>query len=281
MNIYVVEDDMNIINILTKIIEERNLGNVIGYSQDGISGEKELVRLNPDIALVDLLMPGKDGLNLIRDVKKINSEIQFIMISQVSSKDMIGRAYEYGVEYYINKPINALEIDNILRKVIEKVEMKKTMDEIQKFIKIGDIASRKNIEEDRKEDIERNINNIMQRIGIVGEIGSEDIVNIISYLIEEDKSMKDFTITELLSKFSENPKSLEQRIRRTAAIGLSNLAYLGLEDYMDQIFVEYSNSLYSFKQVRTEMDYIKGKSKKKGTVNLKKFIEGILFYSLQ
>lgn len=272
-----MEDDINIINILTKIIEERNLGHVIGYSQDGISGEKELLKLNPDIALVDLLMPGKDGLHLIKDVKKANPDIQFIMISQVSSKDMIGRAYKYGIEYYIHKPINALEIDSIIRKVTEKVELKKTMDQIQKFITIGDMSPEKNDEKD----IERKINNIMQGIGIVGEIGSQDIVNIISYLIKDDKSMKDFTITELLSKFTNNPKSLEQRIRRTAAIGLSNLAYLGLEDYMDQIFVEYSNSLYSFKQVKIEMDYIKGISEKKGTVNLKKFIEGILFYSLR
>lgn len=277
MNIYIVEDDMNLINILTKIIEERNLGHVIGYSQDGISGEKELLKLNPDIALVDLLMPGKDGLHLIKDVKKANPDIQFIMISQVSSKDMIGRAYKYGIEYYIHKPINALEIDSIIRKVTEKVGLKKTMDQIQKFITIEDISPEKNDEKD----IERKINNIMQGIGIVGEIGSQDIVNIISYLIKDNKSMKDFTITELLSKFTNNPKSLEQRIRRTAAIGLSNLAYLGLEDYMDQIFVEYSNSLYSFKQVKIEMDYIKGISEKKGTVNLKKFIEGILFYSLR
>lgn len=277
MNIYIVEDDMNVINILIKIIEERNLGNVIGYSQDGLSGEKEIIKLNPDIVLVDLLMPGKDGLHLIKDVKKTNPKIQFIMLSQVSSKDMIGRAYEYGVEYYIHKPINALEIDSILRNVIERIQMKKTMDQIQKFI--GSENSPHKIH--GKKDMESKINNIMQGIGIVGEVGSQDIVNIISYLIENNKSMQDFTITELLSQFTDNPKSLEQRIRRTAAIGLSNLAYLGLEDYMDQIFVEYSNSLYSFKQVKIEMDYIKGISEKKGRVNLKKFIEGILFYSLR
>ncbi len=120
MDIYIVEDDMNIISILEKIIKDRDLGNVIGFSLDGISGEKEILELVPDIVLVDLLMPGKDGIHLIKDIKDSKPNIQFIMISQVSSKDMIGRAYEYGTEYYINKPINALEIDNVLKKVIEK-----------------------------------------------------------------------------------------------------------------------------------------------------------------
>ncbi len=116
MDIYIVEDNMNIINILKKIIRDRELGNVIGFSLDGISGEKEILELNPDIVLVDLLMPGKDGICLINDIKRLKPNIQFIMISQVLSKDMIGKAYECGAEYYINKPINALEIDNVLKK---------------------------------------------------------------------------------------------------------------------------------------------------------------------
>ncbi len=277
MDIYIVEDDINIINILKQIIRERNLGNVIGYSQNGIEGEGEILELNPNIILVDLLMPGKDGLNLIKDIKGIRPNIQFIMISQVSSKDMIGKAYEYGVEYYINKPINALEIDNVIRKVIEKIQMGNAIKEIQKLVKIRDVE---NIGVSNSGNPSEKIIKIMQKVGIIGESGCQDIVDIISYLIQNNKSMKDFTIAELLSKFTDNHKSMEQRIRRTAAVGLSNLANLGLEDYMNEVFVEYSNGLYSFEQIKLEMDYIRGKSKKRGTVNLKKFIDGMVFYSL-
>lgn len=277
MDIYIVEDDINIINILKQIIKDRNLGNLIGYSQDGMEGEMEILELNPNIVLVDLLMPGKDGLNLIKDIKGIRPNIQFIMISQVSSKDMIGKAYGYGVEYYIHKPINALEIDSVIRKVIEKIQMEKAIKEIQKLVKIDDI---KGSEIPNNKSIDEKTNKIMQKIGIIGESGSQDIVEIVYYLIQNNKTMKDFTITELLSRFTNNPKSMEQRIRRTAAVGLSNLANLGLEDYMNEIFVEYSNGLYSFEQVKLEMDFIRGKSKKRGTVNLKKFIDGMIFYSL-
>lgn len=278
MNIYIVEDDINIINILGQIIRDRFLGNVIGFSRDGISGEIEILELNPDIVLVDLLMPGKDGLHLIKEIKKSNPCIQFIMISQVSSKDMIGRAYEYGVEYYVNKPINALEIESVIKKVTEKVKMERAIEQIQKLVKVEDINLIKN--ESPKKNIEERINKIMQRIGTIGEAGSQEIVDVVFYLIKNNKTMNDFTITELLSKFTNQTKSMEQRIRRTAAVGLSNLANLGLEDYMNEIFVEYSNGLYSFEQVKLEMDFIRGKSQKGGTVNLKKFIDGMVFYSM-
>ncbi len=279
MKIYIVEDDINVINILGKIIEDRNLGNLIGFSRDGMTGEREILELNPDIVLVDLLMPGKDGINLVKEIKNLRPSIQFIMISQVSSKDMIGKAYEYGVEYYISKPINALEIDNVIKKVTERINMERAIGEIQRLVNISNIDSEK--VSDNEKDIEIKINKIMQKIGIIGEVGSQDIVDVVSYLIKNNKTMNDFTITELLSKFTDQTKSMEQRIRRTAAVGLTNLANIGIEDYMNEIFVEYSNGLYSFEQVKIDMDYIRGKSNRRGGVNLKKFIDGMVFYSIR
>ena len=279
MNIYIVEDDISIISILRKIISDRNLGNVIGFARDGISGENEILELNPDIVLVDLLMPGKDGIHLVRKVKVLKPYIQFIMISQVSSKDMIGRAYQYGVEYYIYKPINALEIDNVIKKVTEKIKMERAIGQIQRLVKVGDIKSQETSNDEK--DVKEKINKIMQKIGIIGEVGSQDIVDVVCYLIKNDKTMNDFTITELLAMFTDQTKSMEQRIRRTAAVGLTNLANLGIEDYMNEIFVEYSNGLYSFEQVKIDMDYIRGKVKKRGKVNFKKFIDGMVFYSIR
>lgn len=46
-------------------------------------------------------MPGKDGISIVRELKNKYSQVKFIMISKVSSKDMVGEAYKSGVEYYI------------------------------------------------------------------------------------------------------------------------------------------------------------------------------------
>ncbi len=135
--------------------------------------------------------------------------------------------------------------------------MERAIKQIQRLVKAEDIIFKED------SNIDKEINGIMQKIGIIGESGCQDITDIVSYLIENNKSMKDFTIVELLSKFTDQTKSMEQRIRRTAAVGLSNLANLGLEDYINEIFVEYSNGLYSFEQVKLEMDFLRGGSPKK------------------
>jgi len=44
---------------------------------------------------------------------------------------------------------------------------------------------------------------------------------------------------------------------------------------MNETFVEYSNTLFNFEQIKKEMDYIRGKSNIKGSINMKKFLSGL------
>ncbi|NLY85370.1 MAG: response regulator [Tissierellia bacterium] len=278
MRIYIVDDDKNVIKILERIIIDKNLGDIVGSAQDGITALEEIKSLRPDIALVDLLMPGMDGISLVKEIKSIEPNIQFIMISQVSTKDMISKAYESGIEYYISKPIDVIEVQTVIKKVQEKIDINKKLYQIQSlFTNESNISNLDKSEEDSIAGIKR----VMQKIGILGEVGTQDIIKIAKYLIDNNKTMADFTIKELCSKFTDNPKTMEQRIRRTATVGMINLANIGIEDYMNEIFTEYSNGLYNFEQLKIEMDYIRGKSKKRGRVNIKKFIDGIVYYGKQ
>jgi len=277
VKIFIIEDDNNIIKQLEKIIIDRELGQVIGYANDGITGLEEIIDLKPDIVLVDLLMPGKDGISLVKEAKKIHPDMFFIMISQVSSKDMIGKSYQSGIEYYVSKPINAIEVESVIKKVEDKLEMNRKLNQIKSLFS-------NNKDEQKKQKTSSGIEKvkvIMQRIGIAGESGSQDIYNIVKYLIDTKQNVSDFTLKELCSKFTDQPKTMEQRIRRTAMVGMVNLANLGIEDYLNETFIEYSTGLYNFEQIKTEMDYIRGKSKKRGKVNIKKFIEGMVLYTSQ
>lgn len=275
MNIFIVEDDNNIIRVLEKIITDRELGTLLGWANDGINGLIEIQSLKPDIVLVDLLMPGKDGISLVKEAKKMFPDMQFIMISQVTSKDMIGKSYQSGVEYYISKPINAIEVESVIHKVRDKLSMNRKLNQIQSLFTQGQSNQKLEKANNSFEGVKR----VMQRVGIVGEVGSQDIINIVKYLHDTKQNMSDLTVKELCSHFTKQVKTMEQRIRRTATVGLINLANLGIEDYMNEIFTEYSNGLYNFEQIKIEMDYIRGKGKKRGKVNLKKFIDGMVFYS--
>src|SRR3712207_1047856 len=206
------------------------------------------------------------------------------MMSQVTNKEMISKAYESGVEFYINKPVNAIEVEKVLKNVIQSLEMNRTLNRIQNIFQDKDnvtvpVAKKEVKQSNHEEKIHiRKLKLLMQRIGIMGEIGSEDIIRIIDYLISKGETMSNYAMKDLCAMLSDNPKSIEQRIRRTANVGMINLANLGIEDYMNEIFIEYSNGLYNFQQVKREMDYIRGKSKIRGKISIKKFMNGLIFY---
>lgn len=280
MKYFIIEDDKNIIKILSKIIQERNLGELIGHSSDGNSAVEDVKALKPDIVLVDLFIPGKNGIKVVSELNELPNPTLFVMISQVSNKDMIARAYESGIEFYIQKPINAIEVENVLKRVVAYRKKAEKLDHIQKIFEVekADASENYGSKQNRNVNVENKIKSILQKIGVIGESGTQDIIDIVGFLVTSKTDLSSYTIKEICARFGYNSKSVEQRIRRTAAVGLTNLAHLGIEDYMNDTFLEYSNGLYNFSEVKYEMDYIRGKVKNRGKVSIRKFIDGLIIY---
>jgi two-component system response regulator YcbB len=280
MNIYLLDDDKNVLNILKIIIRERGLGQVCGAAQNGYDALEDLPFSKPDIVVSDLLMPEMDGITFIKKARKIWPDAAYIILSQVSTKDMIAEAYEAGIQFYIQKPLNSIEIETVLTNVAKNLTMQRTIEKMQTIFnyEINSDAKRVDYKEEKNRSLQT-VQKILQRLGIAGDTGSKDILVIVEYLLEHPEQMNEATLNDWCSQFSDVPKSMEQRIRRAASSGMVNLAHLGIEDYGNETFSEYSNTLYNFEQVKKEMDYIRGKCDKHGNVKIKSFINGLVLYS--
>ena len=57
---------------------------------------------------------------------------------------------------------------------------------------------------------------------------------------------------------------------------MSNLSHLGIEDFMNETYTLYSGTLFSFEDVKAEMDYLRGKRSSGGKGSIKKFIDGLM-----
>lgn len=278
MRFYIVDDDINIVRILEDIIEDKKLGSVVGYSYDGDTALKEILEIKPDIVLVDYLMPNKDGASLTKEIRKNNSEIYFIIISQVSDKEMIAESYTSGIEFFITKPINIIEVEKVIKSVSEKIEMARAISNIKGMLRL-DSKPGKITTFQRDRQINR-VKYILSNIGILGEKGSYDIIKICEYMIENKKDKYIiYDINEICSKLGENSKIMKQRMRRAIVKGIRNIANTGIEDYMNDCFVKYSSSLFDFESVKAEMDFIRGKRNSCGKINVVKFIENLLIQS--
>jgi two-component system response regulator YcbB len=271
--VYIVDDDIAVVKALENIIEDKDLGNVVGFNTDGVEAVKEIKNLIPDIVLVDFLMPKIEGVELVKKIREENLDIKFVMISQVDSKDMVGKAYKSGIEFFINKPINIIEIERVIKNVSRTLQMDRKLKSIESLFRKEKEVER---QDNRIDKDELYIKSILSRLGIMGEKGSEEILKICNYLIKSKSSIMDVKLKKLCDIIFENPAAAEQRIRRAVKKGLSNMANLGIEDYLNETFTRYSNRLYDFQEVRAEMDYIRGKSKTPGRISVRKFIDGLM-----
>ena len=278
MRFYIVEDDPNIIRILKKIISDCDLGTVIGESTDGKIALEEINLMKPDIALVDLFIPSLDGISLIQ---QMDDSVSSIMISQVSAKDMIGRAYEAGIKFFIQKPINAVEVRSVIDRVKENIESGRKLSQIRSMFSIVQNDTMTSISMSMPLEVpfdnthEDQVVTTLKNLGIVGESGADAIITSVSWLIDNPNALNEMSLKKFFNRFSDHPKSFEQKIRRTAAVALNNLAYMGIEDYGNPVFQDYAHVLYSFKEVRVEMDGIRKKDDDHGKVNIRKFLEGL------
>lgn len=273
MEIYIVEDDISVINILEDIIENNDLGEICGSTEGEPANVDEIMSAHPDIVLVDFLMPDKDGVQVVKELRERGCRAKCIMISQVSAKELVGKAYDAGVEFFISKPINIIEVKSVIRNVIAQIQNEKTLGNIKKMF-MAEIAEMP--KEKTDDGYGRKVLYILNRLGMSGEKGGNDILKICQYLHGNGKPISQVSIGQLCELLSDAPKNMEQRIRRAIAVGMSNIAHLGIEDFMNDTFTSYSSTLFPFEEIRAEMDFIRGKRKYGGKVSIKKFIDSLM-----
>lgn len=275
MKYYLIDDEIGIVKTLENIIEAKNLGEVIGYSTEPLKGQEEIVSMRPDIVLVDLLMSNMDGISLVREIKKIRPEIGFVMISKVTDKNMVEQAYSAGVEFFIHKPINLIEVEKVLRNVADKLKMNSIMVNIRGMFE----ENQDSRNEKKAEDTMQEIHLFLGLLGMTGEKGTADIMDVCRYLEEHDESYTKDVLLQVAEKKGDSARNVEQRMRRAIKKGLNNVAIRGIDDYSSEVFQVYANYVFEFRDIKDEMDNIKGLTPGGGRVNISKFIEGLLLYA--
>lgn len=288
---YIVDDDKAIQKILKRIILENRLGSILGMADGGRAAIEEILELKPDIVLIDLLMPEIDGIETVLALKEKGCDSAIIMISQVDSKKMISQAYSEGIEFYITKPINVVEVVSVIKSVQEKYKMMKFIQDLENAMSDVSLLRREqSVKKVQASDGKTKVRKILAQLGILGEAGCQDIIEIVQWLMDTgmsgDSGQRSYKLFEAYNylkvkyeqeqKVRTNTGAIEQRVRRAIKSALKNLANLGIEDYYGDIFVKYSAALFDFSEVRKEMDYERGRNSYGGTINVKKFVEGII-----
>lgn len=294
---FIVDDDEGVRSMLAEIIEDNGLGEVVGEADDGSKITGELLELKKvDILMIDLLMPMRDGIQTVRALDPHFSG-KIIMISQIESKNMIGEAYSLGVQYYVTKPVNRLEILAVIRKVEEHLRLQKSITDIQKTLQVFQFG--KPPEKQEQPFLEKKIVTsgrfLLSELGMIGEAGSKDLLDMLEYLYQNETesvltpyvppTLKEIFTNIAVQKLGNSAssaelnkeiKASEQRVRRAVFQTLSHVASLGLTDYAHPKFENYASKFFDFTEIRKRMLELQNNvppSESQARINTKKFVQ--------
>ena len=117
-------DDEGIVIDSMKFIVEKEFGNQceIEFAKTGRSVIELAERFRPDIAVIDIHMPGINGIDAIREMKTFCTNTVFIVMSAYDKFDYAKEAIKLGVMEYLMKPMDRHKVVQVLKKAMEQID---------------------------------------------------------------------------------------------------------------------------------------------------------------
>ncbi|HET8731714.1 MAG TPA: chemotaxis response regulator protein-glutamate methylesterase [Moraxellaceae bacterium] len=106
IRVMIVDDTSAVRRVLTQVLEEESDISVVGTANNGLEALEKLPRLTPDILLLDIEMPGMSGLELLRELRKMQSTLPVLLFSSLTERGAMVtiEALLLGARDYVTKP---------------------------------------------------------------------------------------------------------------------------------------------------------------------------------
>lgn len=123
--VLIADDEEDIKIILSMYLE--NMGYDIVTAYDGLDALETIKERKPDIILMDIMMPTLDGIEVVRQIKAIDSlkDIPVIMLTAAAHSSMVEKAMAAGAEDYIAKPFEPEKVHEVIQHILNESQKNK------------------------------------------------------------------------------------------------------------------------------------------------------------
>jgi DNA-binding NtrC family response regulator len=129
--ILVIEDDRRLREVLRKILDRK--GFAVEIAANGSDGLAKAKQDSFDIALVDLKMPGMDGMEVLRSLKKLSPSTYVIIMTAFGTIDSAVEAIQLGAFHYVAKPFNTAEILIVIDRALEDRDLRRKVEDLTRL----------------------------------------------------------------------------------------------------------------------------------------------------
>lgn len=123
ISIIIVDDNGAMRTILRSMLRGEEY-EVIGEARNGVIAVDMVIRLKPDIVCLDVIMPEKNGLEALDEIKIARPETEVVMITGNAAPETVQESIQSGASGFIIKPFNSARVLDTLAKVSERIRQR-------------------------------------------------------------------------------------------------------------------------------------------------------------
>lgn len=228
LSVAIADDNQKILDLLEKVIGTDQELDLVGKAKNGEEMCRIIKEKNPDVVLLDLIMPKMDGLTVMDQInqdKSVSERPYFIVITAVGQEKITEDAFNKGANYYIMKPFNnrmLLERIKFVRKMTHGTERR------PEELVTGQTPGGENLE--------NRVTNMLHEIGIPAHIKGYNYLRDAIMMAVEDMDVLN-AITKILyptvaKKYQTTSSRVERAIRHAIEVAWSR----GKLDTLDELF---------------------------------------------
>lgn len=233
LNIAIADDNRQTLELLGEILESEKDYHIVGRAENGNDAYNMILKTKPDVVLLDIVMPGMDGISVMEKIKN-NSDFKespsFIMVTAASSENLTADAFKLGASYYIMKPFTKDSVLDKLRRLSgyrNKTTMLSGSKKVRPYV---------NKSEYMEQNLENDVTQILHEIGIPAHIkGYQYLRDAIIISVGDHEMLA--SVTKILyptiaKKHQTTPSRVERAIRHAIEVAWSR----GKMDTINDLF---------------------------------------------
>ena len=229
-----IDDNIQLIEAVKEYFKSSKVIEISSTANDGVDGMEKIEKEIYDVIILDLIMPNKDGLYVLEEMKKKNIDKKVIVATSYNTSEVIREVSDYGVNYYILKPFDFGDLEKRILDMFNKKQEGKNIDLHYNNLQVS-------------------ITKILHELGIPSHIkGYQYIRDGISLIFDNPDMIGGITkelYPELAAKFDTTVSRVERAIRHAIEVSWNR----GNWDLMEEIF---GNSVDIDKAKPTNSEFI-------------------------
>ena len=218
IRVLMIDDNENAIRTVKEYFESHTSIKIVSEAYDGKVGLEKILSEEDsyDVILMDLIMPVKDGLSILEDLKSMNKEKKIIILTSYKKEETIRRVSEYGISYYMLKPFDFSALE---KRILE-------IDANEEFKPMNTSNNKLHI----------SITKMLHSLGIPSHIKGYEYIRESIFLMYNDPTLIGAITKELYPEIAERFNTTSSRVERAIRHAIEVSWNRGDYDLMEDIF---------------------------------------------